>query len=396
MNADDKMKRQKHKNKYPRGSKNEAPNYIEIKPHRNKNNNLNAVDIQGSKNEASNGYNELEWQRILQKKKEEFDKKYAKPGGDESSLQKWERIRTLGTGAFGRVILVKSRESEEYAAVKIMEKAKVVKLQQVEHTLTEKRILGAVDFPFLIYMVTHFKDNSNLYLVLQFVCGGEMFSYLRKQTMLSEEESRFHAAQVVLALEYLQKMDVAYRDLKPENMLICSTGFIKLTDFGFAKRVRGRMWTLCGTPEYIAPEILLSKGYNKSVDWWALGVLIYEMTAGHPPFFSDSTIKTYEKIVIGDVKFPQHFSPNLKDLVRGFLQVNLSRRLGNLRGGALDVRGHKWFSDVDWLAVYHQKVTPPYSPPVSGPGDASHFEDFEEEPIVYSTINKFDKEFEGF
>jgi len=339
---------------------------------------------------------ELEWQRILQKKKEDFDKKYAKAEGETSSLSRWERIRTLGTGAFGRVILVKSHDNGDYAAIKIMEKAKVVKLQQVEHTLNEKRILGAVDFPNLIFMVAHFKDNSNLYFVLQFVVGGEMFSYLRREARLAEEESKFHAAQVVLALEYLQKMDVAYRDLKPENMLLTSTGYIKLTDFGFAKRVRGRMWTLCGTPEYIAPEILLSKGYNKSVDWWALGVLIYEMTAGHPPFFSESTIKTYEKIVIGDVKFPSHFTPELRDLVRSFLQVNLSKRLGNLRGGATEVRNHKWFQGVEWLQLYQQSVPAPFTPTNKGPGDASNFEEYNEEPIVYSTVNKFEKEFEQF
>jgi len=352
--------------------------------------------MSSSKSDKNEDYNELEWQRILHKSKEEFDKKYAKMGGPVSSLPQWERIRTLGTGAFGRVILVKSKNNGEYAAIKIMEKAKVVKLQQVEHTLSEKRILGAVDFPNIIYMIAHFKDNSNLYLVLQFVNGGEMFSYLRRVARLSEEESRFHAAQVVLALEYLQKMDVAFRDLKPENMLICSNGFIKLTDFGFAKRVRGRMWTLCGTPEYIAPEILLSKGYNKSIDWWALGVLIYEMTAGHPPFFSESTIKTYEKIVIGDVKFPAHFTSELKDLVRSFLQVNLSKRLGNLRGGALEIRSHKWFQGINWLDVFHQRGTPPFIPPTKGPGDASQFDDYQEEPIVYSTVNKFDKEFEAF
>lgn len=354
------------------------------------------MSLGAKKAEKNEDYNEMEWQRVLQKKKEEFDKKYAKMGGVVSSLPQWERVRTLGTGAFGRVILVRSNENGEYAAIKIMEKAKVVKLQQVEHTLSEKRILGAVDFPNLIYMLAHFKDNSNLYFVLQFVCGGEMFSYLRREARLTEDESRFHAAQVVLALEYLQKMDVAYRDLKPENMLICSSGYIKLTDFGFAKRVRGRMWTLCGTPEYIAPEILLSKGYNKSVDWWALGVLIYEMTAGHPPFFSESTIKTYEKIVIGDVKFPTHFTTELKDLVRGFLQVNLSRRLGNLRGGAVDVRAHKWFQGVEWLEMYHQHVNPPYTPPFKGPGDASNYEHYTEEPIVYSTVNKYEKEFEQF
>ncbi|XKL68037.1 hypothetical protein PGB90_003528 [Kerria lacca] len=341
-------------------------------------------------------YNAESVKEYLDKAKEQFEEKWKKTGSDDACLDDFERVRTLGTGSFGRVMFVQHKPTKVYYAMKILEKEKVVKLKQVEHTLHEKQILQSINFPFLVSMKYHFKDNSNLYMVLEYVPGGEMFSHLRKVGKFSEAHSRFYAAQIVLAFEYLHYLEIIYRDLKPENLLIDSKGYLKVTDFGFAKRVKGRTWTLCGTPEYLAPEIILSKGYNKAVDWWALGVLLYEMAAGYPPFFADQPIQIYEKIVSGRLRFASHFSSDLKDILRNLLQVDLTKRYGNLKNGVNDIKGHKWFSTVDWIAIFQKKVAAPFIPTCKGPSDTSNFDDYEEETLKISSTEKYAKEFANF
>lgn len=236
-----------------------------------------------------------------------------------STLDDFNVLETLGTGTFGRVRLAQHRKTGTYFALKILKKHEVIRLKQVEHVLSEKAILNEINHPFIVTMSAAFQDARNLYMTLEYVIGGELFSHLRKAGRFSNETTRFYTAQIILGLEHLHSFDIVYRDLKPENLLLDQQGYIKITDFGFAKKVEDRTWTLCGTPEYLAPEIIQSKGHGKAVDWWALGVLIYEMLSGYPPFYDENPFGIYQKILAGKCEYPKHMDPYAKDLIKKYL-----------------------------------------------------------------------------
>eukprot|EP00124_Ichthyophonus_hoferi_P002303 Ihof_evm6s151 gene=Ihof_evmTU6s151 len=261
----------------------------------------------------------------------------------DNRLLEYEIFRTLGTGSFGRVLLVKDKATQKYCALKIIKKAIIIKLKQVEHTANEKNILSCVEHPFVVSMVTSFQDKRNLYFVLEYVSGGEMFSHIHRNRHFSYEVARFFAAQIVLVFEYLHNLDIVYRDLKPENLLIDRQGNVRVTDFGFAKRVTDKTWTLCGTPEYLAPEIILTKGYAHAVDWWALGILLFEMRCSHAPFVDPNQMEMYRKIVEGNLIFPLNFKLDEREILAGFLSNDLTRRLGNMKRGVADIKSHRYF-----------------------------------------------------
>lgn len=293
--------------------------------------------------------------------------------------------RTLGTGSFGRVHLVQSKHNQRFYAVKVLKKAQVVKMKQVEHTNDERRMLQRCRHPFLITLWGTWSDSKNLYMVMDFIEGGELFSLLRKSQRFPNPVAKFYAAEVTLALDYLHSMDIIYRDLKPENLLLDRHGHLKITDFGFAKEVPDITWTLCGTPDYLAPEVVSSKGYNKSVDWWSLGILIFEMLAGFTPFWdSGSPLKIYENILKGRVKYPPYIHPDAQDLLGKLITADLTKRLGNLHGGSRDVMTHPWFAEVTWERLAKKDIDAPYVPPVrGGAGDASLFDKYPEETEQY-------------
>lgn len=305
------------------------------------------------------------------------------------SLADFQIMRTLGTGSFGRVHLVRSVHNGRYYAIKVLKKSQVVKMKQVEHTNDERRMLKLVEHPFLIRMWGTFQDSKNLFMVMDYIEGGELFSLLRKSQRFPNPVAKFYAAEVILALEYLHGHDIIYRDLKPENILLDRNGHIKITDFGFAKEVSTVTWTLCGTPDYIAPEVITTKPYNKSVDWWSLGVLIYEMLAGYTPFYDSVPMKTYEKILSGKLVFPSFFSPEVIDLLSKLITADLTRRLGNLSNGPADIRNHPWFHEVVWEKLLAKDIETPYEPPITaGVGDTSLYDHYPEEKLDYGSVGE--------
>eukprot|EP01135_Chromosphaera_perkinsii_P007602 Nk52_evm58s914 gene=Nk52_evmTU58s914 len=335
----------------------------------------------------------------LSNQREQFEvkvKALASVREDGKTLMDYEVYRTLGTGSFGRVLLCKEKGQKNYFAIKVIKKDVVIRLKQVEHTANEKNILLCIDCPFIIKLVTTFQDKKNLYFCLEFINGGEMFTHIHRNRHFNSDIARFFAAQVSLAFEYLHNLDIIYRDLKPENLLIDHRGNVRVTDFGFAKRVDNRTWTLCGTPEYLAPEIILSKGYAHAVDWWALGILIFEMRAGHAPFYDGNQMEMYKKIVEGRILFPSHFKMDEREIITGFLQSDLTKRLGNMKNGVADIKNMKYFKTCSWDDLYHLRVNSPYVPKVNGPGDDSNFDRYDEEPIVWSGDDVIDPHEEVF
>jgi Serine/threonine protein kinase len=193
--------------------------------------------------------------------------------------------------------------------------------------------------------------------------------------------------------EYLHSLNIVYRDLKPENLLICADGYLKLTDFGFAKVIEGRTYTLCGTPEYLAPEILLNKGHGKPVDWWTLGIILYEMIAGIDPFSDEDPMAIYQKILKGKVKFPRNFDANGKSLIKHLLVADLTKRFGNMRGGVNDIKSHRFFTGFDWARLVQKALTMSYIPNIRAPNDSSNFSQYPDSATLSPAVKKSDDPF---
>ncbi|KAF2124258.1 Pkinase-domain-containing protein [Dothidotthia symphoricarpi CBS 119687] len=321
----------------------------------------------------------------------------------------FELIKTLGTGTFARVWLVRLKDAQngdenKVFALKILRKVDVIRLKQVEHVRNERNVLAKVaGHPFITTMVASFQSLDSLYMVLDYCPGGEVFSYLRRARRFNEATSQFYAAEIVLILEFLHEREgVAYRDLKPENILIDAEGHLKLVDFGFAKKVENReTYTLCGTPEYLAPEVIRNTGHGTAVDWWAFGILVYEFLVGQPPFWDQNPMKIYEQIVEGRLRFPSAMSPTARDLISGLCTVDTSKRLGNISGGAQRVKSHPWFQDTDWDRMYRREINGPIVPHLRGPADTRNFDEYEpesegREPYTKELSDKWDGSFADF
>ncbi|KXZ43473.1 hypothetical protein GPECTOR_89g493 [Gonium pectorale] len=286
-----------------------------------------------------------------------------KPQSKAINVQDAQAVAVLGAGGFGQVLLVQYRGG--YHALKAISKGFVKEQGLVEHVKREKELMAECDSPFLVRLEGTASDDTTLYMMMEAVMGGELFSYLQTRTRpLDESHARFYAASVILALEYLHDRDMVYRDLKPENLLIDLQGYVKVTDFGFVKKLRRgtKTYTLCGTPEYLAPEIIMNKGHNQAADWWALGVLMFELCNGLPPFMDEDRLQMFRKICARELTFPKHFSKELRNLVERLLTPNPLFRAGAGREGAAEIKAHPWFAGFDWDKFQAKQLPAPYIP----------------------------------
>lgn len=296
--------------------------------------------------------------------------------------------RTLGVGAFGRVKIVKIKPGKvpklgdpyQTYALKCLSKRCIVDSGLQDHVINEKKIMEELNHPFILTFHCAMQDENQIYFLLEVLLGGELFRTLRCEGQFPESWSRFYAASVILAFCQMHGKKIAYRDLKPENLVMDAQGYLKIVDFGLAKKLDGgKTWTLCGTPDYLAPEVILNEGHDWAVDYWALGVLIYEMTAGAPPFYAEDPMEVYEKILSGHITIPSHFSRGITELVKKLLKTYQSKRLGRTKGGASSVMKQKWFSGFDWNSLLERKLEVPLKPDVKDSEDASNFDEYPEE-----------------
>lgn len=319
------------------------------------------------------------------------------------SMDHFCTMSVIGKGSYAKVLLVRKNDTKQLYAMKVLKKENVEKKNQEKHIQVERLILSELDHPFIIKFKGSFQNEKKLFFILEYCPGGELFNLLAKKRRFSEDQTRFYAAQIVLALEHLHSKNMVYRDLKPENVLIDEKGYIRITDFGLSRTnvTEGNgAKSICGTPEYLAPEIVMRMEYGQAVDWWTLGSIIYEMLAGAPPFYCDNRQELFERIKFDSPKYPSSLDTNAKSLIDGLLKKDHTRRLGTVG----KVRDHPWFEDVNWEALYQKKYEAPFVPKINNDSDnpdLTHFDpEFTEIPINSmsmsgGTMQKFPN-YEGF
>lgn len=292
-------------------------------------------------------------------------------------IEDFDLLKVVGRGSFGKVMQVMKKDTGRIYALKVIRKAHIISRSEVAHTLAERSVLAQINNPFITPLKFSFQNPEKLYFVLAFVNGGELFHHLQREQRFDINRSRFYTAELLCALECLHGFKVIYRDLKPENILLDYTGHIALCDFGLCKldmKDEDRTNTFCGTPEYLAPELLLGQGYTKAVDWWTLGVLLYEMLTGLPPFYDENTNEMYRKILQDPLQFPgpEIVPAAAKDLLQRLLDRNPERRLG--ANGAAEIKAHHFFANIDWRKLLQRKYEPSFKPNVADARDTANFD----------------------
>ena len=305
-------------------------------------------------------------------------------------VKDYDKLKTVGLGSYGRVRLCKQKKTGNVYVMKILKKNEIIKQKQVDHVYSEFNILSSLKHPFIVQLVGYnFEDPKYIYFIMEYIQGGELFTLLRTKGSFPVPQAKFYLAHIITIFEYLHSKNIVYRDLKPENILINKNGYLKLTDFGFAKQLENeKTYTLCGTPEYLAPEIILNKGHGKPVDWWTLGILLYEMLVGIDPFSDDDPMKTYQKILKGKINFPKTINKDAKSLIKHLLTQDTTKRFGCLKNGVKDILNHRFFEGFDWKNFVYLSMPAPYIPEIKSEDDTSNFEKYPESDTESPSVDK--------
>ena len=293
------------------------------------------------------------------------------------SVDDFEYIRVLGRGTFGKVQLVKFKRDGQIYTMKSMKKEVLQEHEHVEQSIVERDIYIKTRHPFLVSAHYSFQTADSIFLILDYVPGGELFERLKQENKFEESRAKLYAAEIMLALGHLHSLKLIFRDLKPENILLDENGHVRLTDFGLVKTNMGAddsTTTFCGTPEYIAPEMLQQKSYTKSVDWWSFGILLYEMLTGLPPFYDSNTSRMYQKILKDNLEIPSYISEEGADFIRKLLERDPQRRLGSSERDCEELKEHPFFKEYDWDAILAKRIEPQWKPIIKSETDTSNFD----------------------
>lgn len=315
---------------------------------------------------------------VLELNENEFElKEVIKEGHDKADPSQFELLRVLGEGSFGKVFLVRKiigKDAGTLYAMKVLKKA-TLKVKDRVRSTNERKILADVGHAFIVRLHYAFQTPGKLYLILDFLRGGDLFTRLSKEVMFTEEDVKFYLAELALALNHLHALGIIYRDLKPENILLDEHGHIALTDFGLSKQPLdgSKTYSFCGTVEYMAPEIVNRKGHDFAADWWSFGVLMYEMLTGNLPFHGQTRQETMNQILRSKLGMPENLSPEAQSLLRALFKRNPQNRLGAGAQGILDIKAHCFFATIDWVRLERKQVRPPFIPAVSR-DDAFYFD----------------------
>ena len=355
-------------------------------------NNLIKIDFYLNKNNLKNNIISKQNKEEIQKRKGTLTMFSSHKTINEVKLEDFKILKVIGRGSFGKVCLVEYLPTNEIFAMKSLKKDILIEEEQIESTLLEKEILQNIDHQFLCKLIFYFQTEDRIFFVMPFFSGGELFQHLKKFKRFSEEMVRFYGAQIAIALQYLHDKKIIYRDLKPENILLDEKGYLCLVDFGMAKKLEynKKALSFCGTPEYLAPEIIKGEGYDENIDWWSLGIILYEMICGVPPFYDDNLNKIYDLIQNTEVSFPHniYLSDDIKDIIFNLLKKDVKERLG-YSSGIVEIKNHPFFKGINFQDIENKKIEAPFIPKIDNSTDVQNFDEiFTNEDLEMSYIQR--------